>query len=137
MTLYITHIYYMPAHHAHLFIHEPERGVTHCSDYMPWKELPIVGLASMEESEERQQSVPIYTQQVKATLCQRADLPSSEVYAFRLRAADGRNFLLGDSRRPHPQASQTLQMAGRTSDTSAWSLLIKNSSPLPLMEIVS
>lgn len=137
MMLYVTHLYYMPAHHAHLFTHEAERGVTHCTDYMPWKEIPIVGLASMEESEERQQSVPIYTQQVKATLCQRADLLPSEAYAFRLRTADGRNFLLGDSRRPHPQASQTLQMAGRTSDTSAWSLLIKNSSPLPLMEIVN
>ena len=137
MTLYITRIYYMPAHHAHLFVHDPARGVTYCSDYMPWKELPIVGLASLEESDERQQSVPIYTQQVKATLCQRhADLLPSEVYAFLLRTADGRNFLLGDSRRPHPQASQTLQMAGRTSDTSAWSLLIKQSSPLPLLEIV-
>lgn len=136
MMLYVTHLYYMPAHHAHLFTHEAERGVTHCTDYMPWKELPLVGLASVEETAERQLSVPIYTQQVKATLCHRADLRTSEVYAFRLRTADGRYFLLGDARRPHPLASQTLLMSGRTSDVSAWSLSIKQSSPLPLMEIV-
>lgn len=133
---YITNIYYMAPHHAALFVHQPELARTFCSDYMPWLEIPIVGLAEVSESEERRSSVPIYTQTLNATLCQRAPLLPSKDYIFLLRCADGTQFLLGTALRPYPQVSQILQVAGSTSGVSAHTLTITHTSTMPLMEIV-
>lgn len=134
---YITNIYYMAPHHAALFVHQPELALTHCSDYMPWQEIPIVGLAEVSESEERRSSVPIYTQTLNAKLCQRAPLLPSKDYIFLLRCADGTQFLLGTALRPYPQVSQSVQMSGSTSGTSAYMLTITQTSTMPLLEVVS
>lgn len=134
---YITNIYYMAPHHAALFVHQPELARTFCSDYMPWQKIPIVGLAEVSESEERRSSVPIYTQTLNATLCQRAPLLPSKDYIFLLRCADGTQFLLGTALRPYPQVSQSVQMSGSTSGTSAYMLTITQTSTMPLLEVIS
>ena len=136
MTLYITHLYYMPAHHAHLFTHRPELRLTHCADYMPWTEIPLHGLASIEETEEWQASVPIYTHTLKATPRSQAELHPTKQYVYRLLTADGRSFLLGTHQRPYPRAGQTLTIPGRPSEPATLALTVTLSSTLPLMEIV-
>ena len=69
--------------------------------YVPWEEIPIVGLAGLEVSDESADGVRTYTSKLTATLKDRP-LPDAEPMAYRLTQTDGRQWLLGCAERPLP-----------------------------------
>lgn len=86
--------------------------------FIPWVKVEIVGLASMEVTEEVSGGMRKYTSKVAATLEKR--LPHrSEPVALRLTDVEGNKYLLGTYEKPYPVITQEDKYAGKANEQSA------------------
>ena len=100
---------------------------------MPWKQLPMVGLATLETSEEVKKGVRTHSAKLTATLCGgRLALPSRPL-AYRLTCVNGRQYLLGTADPPFPLTTQEEKRPGSAAETSAVALVVSQQSLLPLL----
>lgn len=124
MLLHINRIDYCEAYHLASAVIVPENYSVIISEPMPWQRLNMVGLATLETSEEVGNGVRKHTAKLTATLCgDRLNLPARPL-AYRLTCANGRQYLLGTADPPFPLTTQEDKRPGNAAETSAVSLVI-------------
>ena len=104
---------------------------------MPWKRLPMVGLATLETSEEVKKGVRTHSAKLTATLCGGRLALSSRPLAYRLTCVNGRQYLLGTADPPFPLTTQEEKRPGNAAETSAVALVVSFQSVVPMMKILS
>ena len=130
MLHYITRIQYCQAHHLAFADYDEDGRMAFARGTMPWRALPIQGLAKMEVSEESDSGIRACTTKLDATLPGMPPYLPGGDYAFLLTTADGTRLLLGRHLPPHPMLLTTSAHPARTSDTAAYTLTITlNSHP--------
>ena len=135
MLLHIHRIDCCEAYHLASAIVLPETASVLLREPMPWKQLPMVGLATLDTSEEVKKGVRTHSAKLSATLCGgRLALPSRPL-AFRLTCVNGRQYLLGTADPPFPLTAQEEKMPGNTAENSAVSLVVSLQSLLPMLKI--
>lgn len=135
MLLHINRIDYCEAYHLVSAIVLPETASVLIREPMPWRRLPMVGLATLETSEEVKKGVRTHSAKLTATLCGgRLALPSRPL-AYRLTCVNGRQYLLGTADPPFPLTTQEEKMPGNAAETSAATLVVTIQSLLPLLNI--
>lgn len=135
MLLHIHHIDYCEAYHLASAIVLPESASVLLRMPMPWRQLQMVGLATLETSEEVKKGVRTHSAKLTATLCGgRLALPSRPL-AYRLTCVNGRQYLLGTANQPFPLTTQEEKRPGNAAETSAVSLVVSQHSFIPLLLI--
>lgn len=135
MLLHINRIDYCEAYHLASVIMFPETACVLIREPMPWKQLPMVGLATLETSETVEKGVRKHTTKLSATLCGvRLALPSRPL-AYRLTCVNGRHYLVGTADPPFPLTTQEVKMPGNAAETSAVSLVVSQLSQFPVLKI--
>ena len=129
--LYIRKIEYCEAYHLRRSVILPAQAKALVREPMPWQELPMVGLASLETTEEVDKGVRITTIKLQAKLCRSVILPASPL-SFRLTDVQGKTFLLGTAAAPHPLVAIPLQVADnpRNEANSTFSIKLKNETSI-------
>lgn len=136
MLLHIHRIDFCEAYHLASAIVLPETASVLLREPMPWKQLPMVGLATLETSEEVKKGVRTHSAKLTATLCGgRLALPSRPL-AYRLTCVNGCQYLLGTADPPFPLASQEVSLPSNAAETSAVKLLVSLQSPYPSLNIL-
>ena len=136
MLLHIHHIDYCEAYHLAYSIVLPETASVLIREPMPWRQLPMVGLATLETSEEVKKGVRTHSAKLTATLCGgRLALPSRPL-AYRLTCVNGRQYLLGTADPPFPLTAQEVKMPGNAAETSAVALVVSLNSPFGFLNIL-
>ena len=136
MLLHIHRIDCCEAYHLASAIVLPETASVLLREPMPWKRLPMVGLATLETSEEVKKGVRTHSAKLTATLCGgRLALPSRPL-AYRLTCVNGRQYLLGTADPPFPLTTQEDKRPGNAAETSAATLVVTIQSLLPLLNIL-
>ena len=135
MLLHINRIDYCEAYHLASAIMFPETACVLIREPMPWKRLPMVGLATLETSDTVEKGVRKHTTKLSATLCGgRLALPSRPL-AYRLTCVNGRQYLLGTADPPFPLTTQEEKRPGNAAETSAVSLVVSQQSFVALLLI--
>ena len=136
MLLHIHRIDCCEAYHLASAIVLPETASVLLREPMPWKRLPMVGLATLETSEEVKRGVRTHSAKLTATLCGgRLPLPSRPL-AYRLTCVNGRQYLLGTADPPFPLTTQEDKRPGNAAETSAVSLVVSQLSQIPVLKIL-
>lgn len=131
---HICKVEYCAAYHLKSAVILPAQAKALVQEPMPWQELPLVGLASLEVNDEVENGVRMYTSKLTATLCKPFQ-NSSRPSAFRLTDVQNRTYLLGTSYSPYPFVSQTLSCTTESSKSSTTVLSINHQSIYPLLSI--
>ena len=131
---HIRKIEYCAAYHLKRAIILSAQAIALVREPMPWQELPLVGLASLEVTDEVENGVRIYTSKLTATLCKPFQ-HSSRPSAFRLTDVQGRTYLLGTSYFPFPLVTQTLTCTTDNSKSFTTIISINHISIVPLLSI--
>ena len=136
MLLHIHRIDFCEAYHLASAIVLPETASVLLREPMPWKQLPMVGLATLETSEEVKKGVRTHSAKLTATLCGgRLPLPSRPL-AYRLTCVNGRQYLLGTADPPFPLTAQEVKMPGNAAETSAVSLVVSWVTYIAVIQIL-
>ena len=114
----------------------PEPASVLLREPMPWKRLPMVGLATLETSEEVKKGVRTHSAKLTATLCGGRLALSSRPLAYRLTCVNGRQYLLGTADPPFPLTAQEVKMPGNAAETSAVALVVSLNSPFGFLNIL-
>ena len=137
MLLHINRIDYTRADMLGWPLHILETDCVHFPNPTPWYQLPTVGLATLEETSERDKGIMLYNVKLTARLCgTRLDLPRAPL-AFRLHTASGEPFLLGLDIPPYPLTMQHLTASGSAAETSVYSLEETHKTAWPLPRIIA
>lgn len=131
---HIRNIEYCAAYHLKRVIILPVQAQALVHEPMPWQKLPLVGIASLEVTDEVDNGVRIYTSKLTATLC-KPFLYSKCPTAFRLTDVQDRTYLLGTSLPPYSLVSQVLTCKTEHSKISTTILSINHLSTYPLLSI--
>ena len=135
MLLHIHRIDYCEAYHLASAIVLPETASVLIREPMPWQRLPMVGLATLETSEEVKKGVRTHSAKLTATRCGgRLALPARPL-AYRLTCVNGRQYLLGTADPPFPLTTQEDIRPGNAAETSAVSLVVSLHSSFPILKI--
>lgn len=103
---------------------------------IPWREIPIAVLATLEVTEEVDSGVRLFQSKLTATLCgQRAALPDGPL-AFRLTSVSGYTYLLGTHRHPYPLTAQEVRLPSSPAEPSIVTLTVSLSDEFGLLRIV-
>ena len=136
MLLHIHRIEYCEAYHLASAIVLPETASVLLREPMPWRKVPMVGLATLETSEEVKKGVRTHSNKLTATLCGgRLALPSHPL-VYRLTCVNGWQYLLGTAEPPFPLTTQEEKRPGNAAETSAVSLVVSQHSYVPLLLIL-
>ena len=133
MLLHIHRIDCCEAYHLASAIVLPETASVLLREPMPWQRLPMVGLATLETSEEVKKGVRTHSAKLTATLCGGRLTLSSRPLAYRLTCVNGRQYLLGTADPPFSLTTQEEKRPGNAAETSAVSLVVSQQSLLPLL----
>ena len=134
MLLHIHRIDCCEAYHLASAIVLPETASVLLREPIPWRRLPMVGLATLETSEAVEKGVRKHTAKLTAMLCGgRLALPSRPL-AYRLSCINGRQYLLGTADPPFPLTTQEVKMPGNAAETSAVSLVVSLNSSYPVLK---
>ena len=136
MLLHIHHIDYCEAYHLAYSIVLPETASVLIREPMPWRQLPMVGLATLETSEEVKKGVRTHSAKLSATLCGGHLALPSRPLAYRLTCVNGRQYLLGIADPPFPLTTQEEKRPGNAAETSAVSLVVSQLSQIPVLKIL-
>ncbi len=137
MLLHIHRIDCCEAYHLASAIVLPETASVLLREPMPWRQLPMVGLATLDTSEEVKKGVRTHSAKLTATLCGgRLALPSRPL-AYRLTCVNGCHYLLGTADPPFPLTTQEEKRPGNAAETSAVALVVSFQSVVPMMKILS
>ena len=136
MLLHIHRIDCCEAYHLASAIVLPETASVLLREPMPWKQLPMVGLATLETSEEVKKGVRTHSAKLTATLCGgRIALPLRPL-AYRLTCVNGRQYLLGTADPPFPLTAQEVKIPGNAAETSAVSLVVSWVTYIAVIQIL-
>ena len=136
MLLHIHRIDCCEAYHLASAIVLPETASVLLREPMPWKQLPMVGLATLETLEEVKKGVRTHSAKLTATLCGgRLALPSRPL-AYRLTCVNGRQYLLGTADPPFPLTAQEVKIQGNAAETSAVSLVVSWVTYIAVIQIL-
>ena len=136
MLLHIHRIDCCEAYHLASAIVLPETASVLIREPMPWQRLPMVGLATLETSEEVKKGVRTHSAKLTATLCGgRLALPSRPL-AYRLTCVNGRQYLLGTADPPFPLTTQEEKRPGNAAETSAVSLVVSWVTYIAVIQIL-
>lgn len=133
---YIRKIEYCAAYHLRRAIILPAQSQALVHEPMPWQEIPIVGLAEVETTEEVENGTRLTTTKLTASLCRRFQLPTTPT-AFRLTDTRGNTYLLGTAERPYPLITQAQTHAATPSERTGFTLTIQHTAENSLVEILS
>lgn len=132
MNRYIKKVEWCAARHLYLAVPLKDNLQVYCIDYMPYEELPIVGLASLEVSDNVEKGVRIWKSELSMTLPSRPSVPDVPM-SFRLTAVDGTIYLMGLSDRPHPVVTVKDNHPAATSGKCACAMTAVLNGPLPAL----
>ncbi|MBO5181840.1 MAG: hypothetical protein J6B92_08140 [Paraprevotella sp.] len=135
MIRHISKIEVCEAYHLALAVPLPDGLHVVIEDYMPFTMLPMVGLATVEVSDEVSNRLRIWTTKVSVTLPTRMEQLTHPL-VFRLTDVCGRCYLVGTSELPFPKINFTDKFPERASGTSACTMTITWKAPLAMMEII-
>lgn len=136
MLLHIHRIDCCEAYHLASAIVLPETASVLLREPMPWRQLPMVGLATLETSEEVKKGVRTHLAKLSATLCGgRLALPSRPL-AYRLTCVNGRQYLLGTADPPFPLTTQEDKRPGNAAETSAVALVVSWVTYIAVIQIL-
>lgn len=130
---YIRKIGYCAAYHLKRAIILPAQAIALVREPMPWQELPIVGLASLDFTEEVEKGTRTTTAKLSAKLCKSINLPISPL-SFRLTDVQGRTFLLGTAESPHPLVTFAKNVAENPSGEARQVLSLECKSTFGLLK---
>ena len=132
--LYITRLERCAARHLRLA--HFAGGAAIVQDPMPWRDMGLCGLASMESETEEDEGVTTVSSTLTARL--KADIAlKDEPQIYRLTTAGGVKFLLGGVRQPYAVMAKANYYPESTGDTAATSITITYTDrrgPLKLIE---
>lgn len=131
---HIRKIEYCAAYHLKRAIILPAQAIALVREPMPWQELPLVGLASLEVTDEVENGVRIYTSKLTATLC-KPFLHPKRPSAFRLTDVQGKLYLLGTAQIPYPLISQTVSIEDNAHSQTASVITIQQKTENSLINI--
>lgn len=134
--LYIRKIECCEAYHLRRAVILPAQATALVHEPMPWLELPIVGLASLETTEEVDKGVRITTVKLQAKICRSVTLPASPL-SFRITDVHGKTFLLGTADAPHPVVAISMQVADNPRNEATHVFTLQEKSSLGLLIIPS
>ena len=102
---------------------------------VPWKRLPIVGLAKVTQEEEVKDGVRTHTLTLSVTLCKRVEACgfTTPHIAYKLTAADGTEWVMGTDEAPYPLTTFSTSLSDRAGGEQRTQLEAKLTGPLPLM----
>lgn len=132
---YITRLDTCPANHLRTAVPLIDGTHLYAPSYIPWEPLCISGLAGLEVTDAVEDGVRTVTTKLTATLAERCALPKGPV-GFRATAADGTQFVIGLSERPHPVITIGDSHPARASSTCACTLTATWESPFAPLIIV-
>lgn len=132
--LYIRKIEYCEAYHLRRAVILPAQAKALVQEPMPWQELPMVGLASLETTEEVDKGVRITTVKLQAKLCRSVTLPASPL-SFRITDVHGRTFLIGTAAAPHPYVTISLQVSDNPRNEAIYTFTLQQKSSFGLLII--
>lgn len=135
MIRFINKVEWCDARHLHLAVPFPDNITVYCEDYMPYRELPIVGLASMEVSDKVDNGARIWTSKVSATLQSRPEVPNTPM-SIRLTSVDGTRYIMGLSSRPYPVITVQDNVAESTTGQCSCLFMATMQGPMPILENV-
>lgn len=136
MLLYIHKIEWCEAYHLKSALLMPHDRRVILRDVVPWRTLPIVGLAALETSEEVEDGVRLHTTKLSATLEETFVFPERPI-AFLASSVNGSRFLIGTAQRPFPLTVQEKQLPNQTSEMSYTQLTISVSVNIFAIDDVS
>lgn len=102
---------------------------------VPWRRLPILGLAKLSATEEEKDGTRTHTTTLTATLCLTAFEPSrpQRPMAYKLTAADGTEWLLGTCEPPYPLTTFATTLSAKPGSEHSVQLEARLTGPLPLL----
>lgn len=136
MLLHIHRIDCCEAYHLASAIVLPETASVLLREPMPWKRLPMVGLATLETSEEVKKGVRTHSAKLSATLCGGRLALSSCPLAYRLTCVNGNQYLLGTADPPFPLTTQEDKRPGNAAETSAVALVVSWVTYIAVIQIL-
>lgn len=136
MLRYIKNVEWCDARHLHLAVPMIDNIKVYCADYMPYEPLPVVGLASLEVSDDIENGVRVWTSKLSLTLPDRIASPDYPV-SFRLTAVDGTQYLMGLSNRPHPVVRFDDKHPSTASNQCACIMNVILKGPIPTLQFCS
>ena len=134
MIRFIKTIEWCDARHLHLATPLPDNLSVFCTDYMPYKTLPIVGLASMDVSDKVDSGCRVWTSKISATLQDRPSVPTMPK-SIRLTAVDGTQYIMGLSERPHPVITIQDSCSDKASGQCCCTLNAVMVGPIPILKL--
>ena len=134
MLLYIHKIEYCEAKHLKSAVYIPNYFKVILKEVMPWREVPIVGLAALETGGEVENGVRLHTQKLTATLETEYVLPQMPT-AFLITAVNGMQYLIGTANSPFPLIQQNTILSNSTSEMTVTELVVTFTSQIPLIKI--
>ena len=133
MLLYIHKIEYCEAKHLKSAIFLPNHFKVILKEVMPWREVPIVGLAALETGDELDNGVRGHTQKLTATLEKEYVFPQSPT-AFLITAVNGTQYLIGTADAPFPLIQQNTILSSNASENAITELVVNFTSQIPLIK---
>ena len=133
MLLYIHKIEYCEANHLKSAIFLPNYFKVILKEVMPWREVPIVGLAALETGDELDNGVRLHTQKITATLETEYVFPHSPI-VFVITAVNGTQYLIGTADAPFPLIQQNTILSSNAAENAITELVVNLTSRFPLIK---
>ena len=133
MLLYIHKIEYCEAKHLKSAIFLPNHFKVILKEVMPWRQVPIVGLAALETGDELDNGVRLHTQKLTATLETEYVFPQSPT-VFLITAVNGMQYLIGTADVPFPLIQQNTILSSNAGENAITELIVNCTSQIPLIK---
>lgn len=133
MLLYIHKIEHCEAKHLKSAIYLPDQFKVILKEVMPWREVPIVGLAALETGDELDNGVRLHTQKLTATLETEYVFPQLHT-VFLITAVNGTQYLIGSSDAPFPLIQQNTILPSNAGENAITELVVNLTSQFPLLK---
>ena len=133
MLLYIHKIEYCEAKHLKSAIFLPNHFKVILKEVMPWREVPIVGLAALETGDELDNGVRLHTQKLTATLETEYVFPVSPS-VFLITAVNGTQYLIGTADAPYPLIQQNTILSSNAGENAITELDVNLTSQFPVLK---
>ena len=127
MLLYIHKIEWCEAYHLKSALLMPHDRRVILRDVVPWRTLPIVGLAALETTEEMENGVRLHTTKLSATLEETFVFPERPI-AFLASSVNGSRFLVGTAQRPFPLITQNTILPSNSAENCITEMVVILSS---------
>ena len=133
MLLYIHKIEYCEAKHLKSAIFLPDHFKVILKEVLPWREVPIVGLAALETGDELDNGVRLHTQKLTATLETEYVFPQSPT-VFLITAVNGMQYIIGTADAPYPLIQQSTIFSSNAAENAVTELVVNYTSHFPLIK---